>query len=55
MGKIGKIFLRDGGLGKIGSFGFERFLRFLVRFIPKSARNIPEMHGFFIHKSYPHS
>jgi len=32
MGKIGKDFLRDGSLGKIGSFGFERFLRFFSDF-----------------------
>jgi len=33
--RVGKVFLRDGGLGKMGCYGFERFLRFFSVFVPK--------------------
>ena len=35
LGEIGKVFLRDGGLGKMGCCDFARFLRFFSVFEPK--------------------
>jgi len=47
MGKIGKISLRDVKYVAKTQHVFSRFLLFSVRFIPKSARNIPKKRVFF--------